>query len=84
MNKSALNKKRATLVFMVAKQRELNFCQLVYDQIWSCSNVVANESSNMRMVLPNLIDQLLRFSRIIPLSLVAQSPQDLSLFAMYL
>lgn len=66
MNKGALNKERATLVFMVANHRVPNFGKLAYDQIWSCSNVVANESSNLRMVLPNLIDQLLRFQRIVP------------------
>lgn len=66
MNKGALNKERARLIFLVANRRELNFGKLIFDQIRSCSHVVANESANFRMILPNLIDQLLRFQRVVP------------------
>ncbi|EOA13348.1 hypothetical protein CARUB_v10026382mg [Capsella rubella] len=66
VNLNALKAERSSLLFMVVKGRPVNFGKLAFDEIRACSSVVMNESSNLRLVLPNLIDQLLRFQRIVP------------------
>lgn len=62
MNKTALHKDRATFVYMVANNKLFNFGKMVYDQII----VYANAHPFYRLVLPNLIDQLLCFQLIVP------------------
>lgn len=62
INKTALHKNRATLVYMVANSKLFNFGKLVYDKIIASTN--ANPS--YWLVLPNLIDQLLRYQHIVP------------------
>ncbi|KAG7559036.1 Integrase catalytic core [Arabidopsis thaliana x Arabidopsis arenosa] len=66
VNRSVLKPDRVTLLFMVSNRRAFNFGKLIYDEIWACSNAVANPSSTLRLVFPNLIDQMLRFQRIVP------------------
>jgi len=66
VNHSVLKPERMTLLYMVAKALPFNFGKLIFDEIWACSNAVANPSSTLRLVLPNLIDQMLRFQRIVP------------------
>lgn len=62
INKSALNRDRAILVYMVANTKLFNFGKLVYDQIIAS----ANAHSLYRLVLSNMIDQLLCYQRIMP------------------
>lgn len=38
----------------------------MYDEILACANVISNSASIFRIILPNLIDQLLRFQHIMP------------------
>lgn len=66
VNRSVLKPDRVTLLFMMSNRRAFNFGKLIYDEIWACSNAVANPSSTLRLVFPNLIDQMLRFQRIVP------------------
>ena len=65
VNRSVLKPERMTLLYMVAKALPFNFGKLIFDEIWACSNAVANPSCTLRLVLPNLIDQMVRFQRIV-------------------
>lgn len=62
MTTMAPHKDLATLVFMVANNKPFNFENLVYDQIIAS----ANAKPTYRLVLPNLIDQFLRYQCIVP------------------
>ncbi|XP_010445480.1 PREDICTED: uncharacterized protein LOC104728149 [Camelina sativa] len=66
MNPSSMSAEQFTLLFMILKGCKFNFGKLVFDEICACNSVIANASSNVRLILPNVIDQLLRFQRIVP------------------
>ncbi|CAE5960320.1 unnamed protein product [Arabidopsis arenosa] len=66
VNSHTLKPGRSTLLYMVVKKHEINFGKLVYDEVWNCSQQVASPSSTWLLIFLNLIDQLLRFQRIVP------------------
>ncbi|XP_023640099.1 uncharacterized protein LOC111831002 [Capsella rubella] len=65
-NHRALSPDRCVLLYLIAKGERLNFGKIVFDEIRSCASRSGAASSTDCLIFPNLIDQLLRFQRVIP------------------